>query len=195
MESSLADVPMVVNISVGAHEGAHDGTDPAELAIDRFTNSAANRIVVVGAGNDGCHKLHAEAALPASSGGQPGTIDFLLRARKDDTESRVAAFFLPQTPQVTCSCSRRAGHPRERGAAPDQHELEGGDDVASRARPDDARRPRTYVAHGAALAEPQRDYFVRFLEQLSRFGSDRLKLAIAEHRPARVHDQLRSRAR
>ena len=61
--------PIVVNMSLGSHSGAHDGTDPLEVAIDNFTNSAAGRIVVVAAGNENGDNIHKQLILTANSSG------------------------------------------------------------------------------------------------------------------------------
>ncbi len=59
--------PIVVNMSLGSQNGAHDGTDPLEVAIDNFTNVAAGRIVVVAAGNENGENIHKQLVLPAGS--------------------------------------------------------------------------------------------------------------------------------
>jgi subtilisin family serine protease len=90
----LPNQPAVVNVSIATHFGAHDGSDGAEQAIDTFTASAPGRMVVVGAGNDGCRNLHAEAVAPAAAGGHPGTVDVSLRQHKEGaTDERRLVFF------------------------------------------------------------------------------------------------------
>lgn len=59
--------PIVVNMSLGTHTGAHDGTDPLEVAIDNFTDVAAGRIVVVASGNENGENIHKQLLLPAGS--------------------------------------------------------------------------------------------------------------------------------
>jgi subtilisin family serine protease len=59
--------PIVVNMSLGSQTGAHDGTDPLELAIDAFTDVAAGRIVVVASGNDNGENIHKQFTLQAGS--------------------------------------------------------------------------------------------------------------------------------
>ena len=61
--------PIVVNMSLGSQSGAHDGTDPLEVAIDNFTNTAAGRIVVVAAGNENGENIHKQLILNSNSSG------------------------------------------------------------------------------------------------------------------------------
>lgn len=55
--------PCVVNLSLGGHFGAHDGSSIAERMIDDL--SGDGRIVVVSAGNDGNEPIHAGTTLKA----------------------------------------------------------------------------------------------------------------------------------
>ena len=59
--------PIVVNMSLGSQTGAHDGTDPLELAIDNFTDTAAGRIVVVASGNENGDNIHKQLAIAVGS--------------------------------------------------------------------------------------------------------------------------------
>ena len=59
--------PIVVNMSLGSQNGAHDGTDPLELAIDNFTDTAAGRIVVVATGNENGDNIHKQITLAGSA--------------------------------------------------------------------------------------------------------------------------------
>jgi subtilisin family serine protease len=59
--------PIVVNMSLGSQTGAHDGTDPLELAIDNFTDTAAGRIVVTAAGNENGDNIHKQIVLAANA--------------------------------------------------------------------------------------------------------------------------------
>jgi len=57
---SLADElqkPAVVNLSIGGHGGAHDGTAPHEKAITKYSQESG-RAVVVASGNSGNQKIH-----------------------------------------------------------------------------------------------------------------------------------------
>lgn len=57
--------PAVVNLSLGGHEDAHDGTDPLSEIID--AEVGPGRIVCCAAGNDGNANIHAQAQLRANS--------------------------------------------------------------------------------------------------------------------------------
>ena len=59
--------PIVVNMSFGTQTGAHDGTDPLEIAIDNFTDTAAGRAVVVASGNENGVNLHKQITLAGNS--------------------------------------------------------------------------------------------------------------------------------
>jgi len=56
------NLPLVVNLSLGHHDGAHDGTDADEMAIDAFidegTTNGTPRVVVKSAGNGADEDVH-----------------------------------------------------------------------------------------------------------------------------------------
>ncbi len=56
--------PIVVNMSLGGHSNAHDGTSAIEQAVDTFVDNG--RIAVISAGNDGSNNIHINGTLPAS---------------------------------------------------------------------------------------------------------------------------------
>ena len=65
----LADdlgLPAVVNLSLGGHEGPHDGTSLFEEGIDELV-SGPGRVVVVSAGNEGDQPIHASDYLLGNS--------------------------------------------------------------------------------------------------------------------------------
>ena len=55
-------LPAVVNLSLGGHEGPHDGTSLFEEGLDQLT-AAPGRVVVVSAGNEGNLAIHASSTL------------------------------------------------------------------------------------------------------------------------------------
>lgn len=57
--------PAVVNISLGSHQGPHDGTSDTDLSFAQLVGPG--RIIVGAAGNEGSEKLHAGKTLTASS--------------------------------------------------------------------------------------------------------------------------------
>src|SRR5262245_52260286 len=73
--------PCVVNLSLGGHGGAHDGSSILERAIDTLCEERG-RAVVVSAGNEGASRIHASTTLPS---GQPTparwTADLELKAQ------------------------------------------------------------------------------------------------------------------
>ncbi|HVN48967.1 MAG TPA: S8 family serine peptidase, partial [Bacteroidota bacterium] len=58
--------PIVVNMSFGGQIGSHDGTDPDEVAINNFVQSAGH-VVCVAAGNDGSNAIHINGTLISGS--------------------------------------------------------------------------------------------------------------------------------
>lgn len=61
-EASRLGCPAVVNLSLGGHFDAHDGTDDLSALIDAA--SGPGRIVVAAAGNEGDSPIHARVTLP-----------------------------------------------------------------------------------------------------------------------------------
>lgn len=64
--------PAVVNLSIGGHGDAHDGSDPLSRIIDAASGSG--RIVCCAAGNEGEDNIHAQAQIVQD--GSPHTIRF-----------------------------------------------------------------------------------------------------------------------
>lgn len=61
-----AESPVVVNISMGAYSGPHDGTDMLDRAIDSLVTAQKGRLtVVVAAGNSRIGKVHARQVVAA----------------------------------------------------------------------------------------------------------------------------------
>lgn len=59
--------PYVINLSIGGHYSAHDGSDPVEQAIDNLLASGKGKQVVIAAGNEGEDNIHAGGILTESS--------------------------------------------------------------------------------------------------------------------------------
>src|SRR5262249_15059105 len=68
--------PAVVNLSLGGHFDAHDGSDPLSAIIDQ--ESGPGRIVCCAAGNEGNDNIHAQVHLPP---GDAKTIRFRVPAQ------------------------------------------------------------------------------------------------------------------
>jgi hypothetical protein len=64
--AALGREAAVVNISYGGYRGAHDGTNPAELALDELLWTP-NRAVVVSAGNGFDADCHADEIVPSGT--------------------------------------------------------------------------------------------------------------------------------
>ncbi len=65
----LADsygLPAVVNLSLGGHDGPHDGTSVFEQGLDELA-AGAGRAIAVSAGNEGDQSIHASATLAGGS--------------------------------------------------------------------------------------------------------------------------------
>lgn len=65
-KASSLGKPVVVNLSLGGHSGPHDGTRAYEEAIDTFSGSPG-QAVVVAAGNEGSDRIHIGSSI--ASGG------------------------------------------------------------------------------------------------------------------------------
>jgi len=81
--------PCVVNMSVGAHGGPHDGTTHVEMGIDRAVTMQANRAVVNSAGNYRRRNAHAEGRLRE---GEAQTLRFKVPA-DDPTDSEIELYY------------------------------------------------------------------------------------------------------
>ena len=76
--------PCVVNLSLGGHFGAHDGSSIAERMIDDL--SGDGRVVVVSAGNEGNDSIHASTTLTAGlSPADRWVADFRINSQVFDT--------------------------------------------------------------------------------------------------------------
>ncbi|HTR80873.1 MAG TPA: S8 family serine peptidase [Bacteroidota bacterium] len=61
-KADAAGEPFVINLSLGSQDGAHDGTEADEVAIDQEV-STPGRAVAVAAGNDGSNAIHADSVV------------------------------------------------------------------------------------------------------------------------------------
>lgn len=68
------NAPYVINMSLGGQFGAHDGTDPQELAIDNLIGPGKpGKAIVIAAGNEGADNIHAGGTIPT---GRAETVRF-----------------------------------------------------------------------------------------------------------------------
>jgi minor extracellular serine protease Vpr len=58
--------PFVINMSLGGHEGSHDGTSEEELAVESELNQKTGRQIVIAAGNEGADSIHADGIVAQS---------------------------------------------------------------------------------------------------------------------------------
>jgi len=97
-------LPAVVNLSLGGHEGAHDGTSLFEQGIDELAGDPGH-IVVVSAGNEGDETIHASDHLLGNAASYgidvsgwevevdlwyPGTAQFMIVIRSPSGETASA---------------------------------------------------------------------------------------------------------
>jgi len=80
--------PAVINLSLGAHYDAHDGSDSLSLIIDAESKVSPGRIVCCAAGNEGNDNIHAQTTVP--QGGRR-TIRFWVPASSGADAIRIAA--------------------------------------------------------------------------------------------------------
>ncbi|MFZ4619883.1 MAG: S8 family peptidase [Bacteroidota bacterium] len=64
--SATEGKPVVVNMSLGGQQHAHDGTRDLDIAVDNFTSSGNGRVAVIAAGNDGSSALHNSGTVGAN---------------------------------------------------------------------------------------------------------------------------------
>ncbi len=65
--ASTTGQPVVVNMSLGSQNNAHDGTSTLEEAVNTFTASGNGRVAVVAAGNDGNEEMHVSGTVANSA--------------------------------------------------------------------------------------------------------------------------------
>lgn len=66
-QATTLNQPFVINLSIGGHYSAHDGSDPVEQAIDNLLASGKGKQVVIAAGNEGEDNIHAGGILAETS--------------------------------------------------------------------------------------------------------------------------------
>ncbi len=59
--------PVVVNMSLGGHTNAHDGTSSQDVAVDNFTGGGNGQVAVISAGNEGDQNIHISGTVNGSS--------------------------------------------------------------------------------------------------------------------------------
>ncbi len=79
-QAAAINQPFVINLSIGGHYSAHDGSDPVEQAIDNLLASGKGKQVVIAAGNEGEDNIHAGGILAESS---EAVIPFTVTSKAD----------------------------------------------------------------------------------------------------------------
>ena len=82
--------PVVINISLGDNQGAHDGTSMVEQAIDRLVLFQPRRAVVKSAGNEADERHHAHATVPGHD-----SLDLQFRVRPKDGSDQFLDLWYP----------------------------------------------------------------------------------------------------
>jgi subtilisin family serine protease len=109
--------PIVVNMSIGAQFGAHDGSNPDEIAVDNFCNSSAGRVVCISAGNDNGKAIHTQVSIAANgtgsvvvnvptASGSSATDVFQISLYVNDTSSVNATITLPNGSTITANAGQ-----------------------------------------------------------------------------------------
>lgn len=93
------DLPAVVNLSLGGHEGPHDGTSLFEQGIDELVRGAG-RVVIVSAGNEGDLAIHTSDTLLGNTSS--------FRIAPDGWEAELDLWY-PGSSQFTISLAPPAG--------------------------------------------------------------------------------------
>ena len=79
-QAAAANQPFVINLSIGGHYSAHDGSDPVEQAIDNLLASGKGKQVVIAAGNEGEDNIHAGGILAETN---EAVLPFTLTSKAD----------------------------------------------------------------------------------------------------------------
>ncbi|MFA5833449.1 MAG: S8 family serine peptidase [Bacteroidota bacterium] len=58
-----AGKPFVINMSLGGHDGSHDGTQPEEVTVNTELSGTTGRQIVIAAGNEGSDAIYGTATL------------------------------------------------------------------------------------------------------------------------------------
>ena len=78
--------PIVVNMSIGGHTNAHDGTTPEELALNKFVREKGHAVVVA-AGNEYGQNLHTSVTLAPN---ETKSVTFTLSGDESQAEKTIA---------------------------------------------------------------------------------------------------------
>ena len=82
--------PLVINLSLNLHKGAHDGTSTLEKKIDLVSTNPANTattVVVNSAGNHGGYNIHAKGTIPNN-----GDLNLIVEVESIDWEKSMGVY-------------------------------------------------------------------------------------------------------
>ena len=102
---------------MGGQFGAHDGSNPDEIAVDNFCNSSAGRVVCISAGNDNGKAIHTQVSIAANgtgsvvvnvptASGSSATDVFQISLYVNDTSSVNATITLPNGSTITANAGQ-----------------------------------------------------------------------------------------
>lgn len=80
--------PAVVNISLGSHQGPHDGTSDTDLSFKQLVGPG--RIIVGACGNEGSQKLHVSKTLTSTASGKQLKTMFAYGSGQDNSSYKAA---------------------------------------------------------------------------------------------------------
>jgi subtilisin family serine protease len=101
--------PYVINFSLGGHEGAHDGTNLEELAIEHISGPGKpGKVVVVAAGNENSSEIHASGELSASQNSVPISVTVPAYTAQSGTQNDYALVDIWYDGTVTLSVSLKS---------------------------------------------------------------------------------------
>jgi minor extracellular serine protease Vpr len=152
--------PVVVNMSLGGVVGAHDGTEPDEVAVDNFVQTPG-RAVCIAAGNDGDHLDHFGGTV---ANGSPATIQVSIPAYTPssgtDNNAFVIDVWLPtaQTMSITATSPNSITYTCQSGATvTGQNSSDGTIDLlsASGNQTSNGHRDLQLYVHNATSSNPR----------------------------------------
>ncbi|MBW7888482.1 MAG: S8 family peptidase [Bacteroidetes bacterium] len=66
-KAAAAGKPVVINMSLGGHDGSHDGTSAEEIAVNDALTNAVGKQIIIAAGNEGNDGIHFNETVTAGA--------------------------------------------------------------------------------------------------------------------------------